>query len=222
MQKNIRSRNSFWVIDLQTIREAKGSNSSSYSSLIRAKTKEYQDNPDFLVSLIEIAGTQTFFWQLPECILTNPIYMKLAVLADSKSLQFIPEAKLSEDILLQVIEGNKLENLFLIPHVSKHLTFSLCHLALKKKPDLCLMTFFKTEPKINLSREERQILYAQLTMNFKSLGQILPSYLQKYESLADKFTPESLDKMVCVLQMKDKLSVHLPEKIEKESIRAKI
>lgn len=222
MSKTSTLRNSFWVMDLQEIRDAKKNNSSSYSSLIRTKTKEHQNNPDFLVSLIEVAGTQTFFWQLPECILSSSEYMKLAVLADSKSLQFIPEAKLTEDILLQVIEGNKLENLFIIPHVIQKLTFSLCHLALKKKPELCLMTFFKTEPKISLAREERQILYAQLTMTFKSLGQKLPPYLDKYESISSKFTPDSLDKMVDILQFKNKIQLNLPEKNIKDQQRVKI
>lgn len=221
MRDNNYTRNSFWVIDLQEIREAKKNNSPHYASLIRSKTKEYQNNPDFLVSLIEIAGTQIFYWQLPPCILESDEYMKMAVLADSKCLKFIPENKLKEDILLQVVEGQHLENLFVIPHVTKKLTFSLCHLALKKKPDLCLMNFFKTEPKLELSREERQILYAQLVMNFKSLGQKLPPYLDRYESISDKLTPESLDKMVGVLSMRNKLHIHLPEKIN-ESYRVKI
>lgn len=215
-------RNSFWAIDLQEIREAKAKNSSSYASLIRAKTKEYHNNPDFLVSLIEIAGTQTFYWQLPPCVLESEKYMKLAVLGDSKSLKFIPEEKLTESILLQVIEENNLENLFIFPHVAKKLTFSLCHLALKKKPSLCMMTFFKTEPKLQLAREEKQILYLQLIVAFKKLGQKIPSYLENYEKIASTLTPESIDKLVNVLENKNKLQISLPEKNIKEMYRSKI
>lgn len=221
--KNINTRNSFWVIDLNLIKEAKRQNSPQFSSILRSKVKEHQDNPDFLVSLIEVVGTQAFYWQLPNSLLEKTDYLKLAVLADSKCLKFIPKEKLQEDILLQVIEGQdkNLENLFIYPHVTEKLTFSLCYLALKKKNELCLMNYFKTEPKIILAKEEKQILYAQLTMLFKSLNQKLPPYLEKYETISSKLTPDTLDSMVKVLQLKNKLQINLPEKLDIEK-RVKI
>jgi hypothetical protein len=53
----VHTRNSFASIDLHIIKEAKLNNNPNYLNLIRAKTKEHKDNPDFFVSLIEIVGT---------------------------------------------------------------------------------------------------------------------------------------------------------------------
>lgn len=210
------TRNSFWILDLQNIKKAKDSNNPNFSSLVRNGLKNYHDNPEFLLTLIETVGTQAFYWQLPDSLLNHNEYLKLAVLADSKCLKFIPKAKIKEDLLLQVIEGEdkNLENLFIYPHVKEHLSFSLCHLALKKKKELCLLSYFKTEPNLNLSREERQILYAQLTVCFKSLNQKLPAYLDKYESVSAKLTLDTIDSMVNVLQNNKKLLLRLPEKLQ--------
>lgn len=212
------TRNSFWVTDLKKLKQAFDEHTPNFSSLLRSSAKEYQDNPEFMLNLIEIVGTQAFYFQLPDCLLNDSEYLQLAVVADSKCLKFIPKQKLNENVLLQVIESKDqhLENLFVYPHVLDKLTFSLCHLALKKQKNLCLLSYFKTEPKLTLSKEERQILYAQLTLYFKELGQKLPAYLERYEQISDKLSPEKIDKMVDVLSQHKKLQVNLPIKIDRE------
>ena len=212
--KNIELRSSFWKSDLEMLKNAQ--KSSNYTSLLRSKTKEYQNHPEFLIGLIEIAGTQIFFWQLPDCLLKNPDYLQKAVKIDSKVLTFIPKEKVDEPLLLETVNGkpHTLENLFLIPHVAEKLTFSVCHLALKTKPSLCMTSYFKSEPKLTLSREERQVLYVQLTQAFKSIQAPLPPYLEKFDGIATNLGEDGLNKLVNVLQMQKKLTIALPKKEE--------
>jgi hypothetical protein len=58
-------------------------------------------------------------------------------------------------------------------------------------------------------------------MRFNNLVIKPPGYLKKYDSIISKLTPESLDKIVDIFKIKNKLNLHLPEQnITKHKLQA--